>query len=254
MQGAAFLLDVMRCGSILLPCFYLHFIIPMRFTLMFLLALGLSGLANAQLLAIELAGGPTMAYRILTGEKEYKDWFDDERPIFSYEGGLRLVYQVNEQWSMGSGLTYSRKGYDWKALVTDIYGFPTREISPNHVSSFIELPFFARYIFKENKSVKLYAHSGFAANFLLRERLQMLDSSNGKLYYYTFKESVARSFNIGLLLGIGGSFRLSESWYLGLEPTVNSQLLPFLPSKQKDIHIFRRLFSAGIHVVVGRKK
>ncbi len=208
-----------------------------------------AGALRAQSFAVELAGGPTMAYRITSGEKEYKDWFDDERPMLSYDVGFRLIYSVNEQWSAGAGLAYSRKGFNWGAIwYTDDHANLVRKVAPNHVFTFFELPVFGRYFFKKNDKFQLYAQFGLATALFFQERVQAPFSPEGELHYVVNKNSSAIPINIGVQAGVGMLIRLNNYWRVGAEPLLSSHLL----SLYGDVPVQRRLFALGLHVTVNK--
>lgn len=208
-----------------------------------------AGALRAQSFAVELAGGPTMAHRILIADKHFRTAFGDERPMLSYDVGFRFLYSVNKQWRAGAGLAYSRKGFNWGPIwYTDERAYPVRKISPNHAFTFLEFPVFGRYFFKENDKLKFYAQLGVATALFLQERVQAPFSPEGELHYVINKNSSAIPINIGVQAGVGMLFRLSNSWMIGAEPLLNSQLL----SLYGDVPVQRRLFVLGLNVTVNK--
>jgi hypothetical protein len=222
------------------PALYL----VIRYPLILLLTLFLSGIVQGQSLSVEATAGPSLAYRILVADENFKAVFGDERPIISYQGGLRLLYPFNINWSAGAGVAYTRKGFNLGPFYfTDEFGNPVNEIEPKIAYTYLEIPLFVRYVFKQTESYKLYVQSALAANFFLRER--WLDAGKNSV---TIENSLARPVNIGLQAGVGILFPLSGPWQIGVEPGLNTHLLPVF----SDTPAKRWLFSFGINLLVNR--
>lgn len=205
----------------------------MRFPLVLLLPLFLSGMAHGQSLSVEAAAGPTLAYRFLAAEKQFNLWIEGDRPIVSYVGDLRAIYLLNESWRAGVGVGYARKGLSF---------------GPKIAYSFLELPFFVRYTFMQSTNIKLYAQSGLFAGFLLRQRTQVPTMPGGELKYVTVENSSAKPVNIGMQAGVGMLFPLSGPWQIGVEPSFSSHLLP----TYNDVNVKKWLFSFGINLLLNR--
>lgn len=170
----------------------------------------------------------------------------DNRPILSYGAVFRTLYAVDDRWSAGTGLGYARKGFSFGSFsYRDVSTGIWRETSLTNAYSFLEVPLFIRYFFKERENYRLYAQSGLAASFFLRERLEMPD---GELKYVTVENSSTIPVNLGLQAGVGVLVPLSGPWQIGVEPTLNSHLLP----AYGDTPVKMWLFSFGINLLVNR--
>lgn len=224
----------------------------MHYILTLLLTLLLSGIVQGQSFSVEAAAGPTMAYRITTAEESFKKAVDEDQPMLSYEAGVRMLYSLNENWRVGGGLMYSRKGFHIEPYqFANEFGEPMKDVESKYVFSFLELPLVARYVIKEKNKFRLYTQSGLGASFLLQERVLLEEpmNFNGKPIQEIYLSNVLRSVNLTFHAGVGASYRLADGWQVGAEPAFNSHLLPMLPSGENNVAIQRRLFSLGLNLV-----
>ena len=225
----------------------------MKFLLPGLFALFISVFANAQSLSVELAAGPTMAYRIMTTEKQFSGFGDSERPILSYDIGLRLFYPVAEKWRIGAGVFYSRKGLDLGPFyITDEEAEVTHKIKESPWTfSFLEIPIIARYYFEENEQYQIYWQTGVSACVFLQEGLILPTDPSGRdggSKFVKTENSKAVPFNVGLKGGAGILFPLAGGWRVGAEPVINIQLFPLF----SNVPAKRRLFTFGANLIVNR--
>lgn len=222
-----------------------------RYSFFLLLVLGLPGVAHAQSLAIELVGGPTMAYRISIVDERLQKVMDEEQPMLSYEAGVRMFYSLKENWRVGGALMYARKGFKPEPVFyTNEFGEPMDDIGSKHVISFLELPVIARYVIKEKNKFSLYAQSGLGASFFLRGRtiLEEPVNFNGESIQEYDSPFSFRDVNLAFHAGFGAAYQLGSGWQLGVEPAFNCHILSMFPAEQMGA-LSTSLFALGLNVV-----
>ena len=176
-----------------------------------------------------------------------------EKSEYSFIAGINLQYHINNNWSVGSGISYSSlvKSMHVPFVYAEASGenqyhfmYPTSNGAielPNdggHLQAkegdtlwenskckqeirFINLPIQLRYLFLKNKFT-WYASAGLTANFIIQDR--------AKIAMYTSEITVTNNVkglkkaNFGYLFGIGVSYALKKNLDIYLEPNLRGSL------------------------------
>lgn len=184
---------------------------------------------------------------------EVKMYKDREKSEYSFIAGINIQYNINNNWSIGSGFSYSSLVKSMhvpfvyaEASGENQYHFMYSTSSgaielPNdggHLQAnegdtlfenmnckqeirFINLPIQLRYQFSKNKFT-WYANTGLTANFIIQDR--------AKIAMHTSEITVTNNVkglkkaNFGYIFGIGVSYSLKKSLDIYIEPTLRGSL------------------------------
>ena len=141
-------------------------------------------MAQEKLFSLEAAVGPKVANRILYSNGSFGKPFDDEGPILTYEATLRSFFSLSEEWSVGLGVTYSKKGFNAGNVSFMDENGEASYVLENFliVVNYIEVPILAKYNFLKNEYLQLYGQLGLSPNFYLKSNYIYTDK-NGEVNY-----------------------------------------------------------------------
>ncbi len=207
--------------------------------------------------AVEESGGSNQSTSNIKSEVNsgIKDIKPDEKPVTSFTGGINVNYQLNERFSIESGLFYLNKRQTADNLIAskdDEFGnsnyiiytpnqsIPMQDIGNANVlkqsysrtyysldasyitnAEYIELPLILRYRII-NQKLGLDVLSGISTNFLVNNNSYIL-SNNAKLWS---DNSDLSPVLYGATLGFGLNYRFYQNFSFNLEPTFKYSFLP----------------------------
>ena len=193
------------------------------------------------------------------GFNRYKEF---RKPIALFDAGFNIKYILNEKHRIGSGVFYSVIGNILKYDIADNYDYTViHHFSADFTYSYIEMPVFYEYYFKRGIYLKtglIYRRA--VSGKIIHENLP--DSLFGysrnvfiEIFDKTYtssdlKEQNLNMNNIGLLIGTGKNFNISEKMYLELGLQFKTNLFPaFRKGNRIDFYYY----STGINLKIGLK-
>lgn len=200
---------------------------------------------------------PGISTRISTYEnQELKEAFqtveENERPDFSWEGGIAFHMYLSDYIHLESGLSLARKGY--RALHTnDSLSFrepndpvlkDLNEINASHEFYFVSVPFRIGFTIYQDREFAAGLRSGVYVDYHIKSIIRYQN-----IYYDHTENSVVRpeyedlrKINVSGSLSIYGSYKLSDQYDIMLEPYCSITILPAF----NDAAIKSRFVTTGL--------
>lgn len=212
----------------------------MKNIILLIISFSISNLCQAQNDSItapkwsyEVMFAPNVSYRILTssgGEEWHKeDRNNAEVARFGYSIKIGIIRTLNDRWSIGSGLTYSRIGFKIKASPltweTPNEGFPT-ELRSTSRYTYIGLPILAYYKLNEKSKWRPELIFGASINMFLNKNVISEVKVNDDWISYPNEGFIYNDYNFFAHIGIGGSYRLSKRWLFKTSLIFNQSFIP----------------------------
>jgi hypothetical protein len=190
---------------------------------------------------------PELSYRILrTDEPDIwmKENFDTlEISKYGYTTGLNIIFSINKNLSLSSGLLFSDKGERTKKYA----------IQPvnNYVNHFyyLDIPLkviytirHKKYYYSKPKKMNFYITGGFSVNVFLNSRTKTISGLENT------EETLKNSFdlsriNFSFLAGCGMTAPITNRWYFKLEPLYRTSL-----NKVADSPVKKYFYSLGLNL------
>lgn len=190
---------------------------------------------------LQVVVNPTFSTRYLDADKSFKDAFDEsEKGMISYDVGALIYPIAKKRFALGTGLIYSRKGYIWaKYTGRDLNG-NTFPVKITETINFLEIPIRVTYHLGDDS--KAYLVGGLTNDIFLSSKVKVTDGS------YQPNEPEKRKYNLGVNIGFGYDFKVSESLTIGVEPNIKLQSMPYLATVTLT-EAKRYLYTIGLSVI-----
>lgn len=230
----------------------------MKFFLLFFYLATASSLVLAQTTTWSININPTVSYRIApvpTGSSLTETVQSGEKAIHTFDFGLDIRTQLNDRFSLGAGLFYSKKGVSntLAAVVYDQPGLPTAYVI-DFTQDYLDIPIFITYTLAQQKKLDWYALAGINNSLLLHEKNEIgvrstefsvrdIPLATRELLSQPYLRA-AQSYGLGLIGGGGVRAQVDDRTFLGLEAIGKVMLTPL-----KDIasDSERRTYSLGLN-------
>lgn len=189
---------------------------------------------------IQFVVTPTFSNRYLTAPtRDFAQSYNQfEKGMFSFDAGVLVVPFRVKNIRIGTGLIYSRKGFVWADFKgRDLDGGQAVHIKVKEVLHFLEIPIQFTYAFPRHH------HTYFVAGLLNDILISSKMITNLPFNPYVYEK---RRYNLGVNLGIGYNFRISNTLVMAIEPNIKFQSMPYL---EKKTPARRYLYTAGVSVV-----
>ncbi len=193
-------------------------------------------------LEIKVFGSPMLSYRMITGDKEFRELLNDiHNPLMSYETGVFITIKKLSRMDLETGLVFSRKGLSYGEITyRDVNNDPTStSLKIKLITDFLEVPFRLNYYFSEAKLNYLVA--GVSADLLIRSKYRL--DYKGDFPHVEETPKGLRKFNSGLHVGYGYRLVNSQGFGLDLEPNFKIQLFDL---NTKTSTISTHLYNVGL--------
>lgn len=159
-----------------------------------------------------------------------------------YGGGLKLGYNINEKWSVETGVLWQHKEYytDAEHFKTDKIYIPqnVKMINASGYCEMLEIPLDVRYDYKKSSRNNWYALAGLSTYLMMKEDYDYLMERNGQQYNYAKYYNKPSQYIFSIVnLGAGLEHKVGRAGSIRLEPYVKLPLkgmgvgsLPFTSS------------------------
>jgi hypothetical protein len=166
---------------------------------------------------------PDYSYRVLKTEATnswIKDAYDTlEVPKYGYTVGLHIVYHVNKNLFVSSGVLFADRGEKTKEYTLQ----PVNNYT-NHYY-YLDIPLKANY-YLINKKLKLFLTAGaFASVYINSKTTTDVGNSTGKNENVYTKPDVSK-LNFAFVGGLGIDCPVTDRWYFKLEPNYRRSFTP----------------------------
>ncbi|MBK7965815.1 MAG: outer membrane beta-barrel protein [Bacteroidetes bacterium] len=184
---------------------------------------------------------------------EVKMYKDREKAEYSFIAGINFLYNLNSNWSVGSGVSYSslvksmhvpfmyaeaNNENQYHFMYTTSSGTIELPNDGGHLQAnegdtlwenskckqeirFINLPIQLRYQFSKNKFT-WYTSTGVTVNFVIQEKAKIAMQTSEITVTNNVKG--LKKANLGYQIGFGVSYALKKSLDIYLEPTIRGSL------------------------------
>jgi len=177
---------------------------------------------------IEIQLAPTLNYRTLK-----KDFGFNHGIALRFDVGLNYYYKITSKILVGSGIGFSRMGYN--VYVNNSDSSNTAKIRLKYFRNLIEMPLLFRYNLKENDNNSFELAIGLINQIYLSEEIKSDESIyEYKMSYSEIKENGWRTYNISVLLGPRYNQSINDHIFLSLNPYFKYALLLF----NNNVHDF----------------
>lgn len=204
-------------------------------------------LVNAQIVVQEvpskISWGITqsvdLGYRLSSADPTFT-WMKNssdsiETPTLTSSSAVKLQYNLSEKISLRTGITYAKKGYQYKS--GSLAGFDRYQEN----FSLIEIPIQLLYKMGQKKN-KPYISIGTSAGYLIKSQaIYTLENSTKKVKMPL--SSDLTKLQVNGILGLGMSFSLDQKWTLVSEMNYTQALFSISNGPLK-----KQLFTAGINI------
>lgn len=184
---------------------------------------------------------------------EVKMYKDREKSEYSFIAGINLQYPINNNWSVGTGASYSslvksmhvpfvyaeaNSENQYHFMYTTSSGVIELPNNGGHLQAnegdtlwenskckqeirFINIPIQIRYQFSKNKFT-WYANTGISINFVIQDRAKIAMQTSE----FTVNNHAVglKKMNYGYQFGIGASYALKKNLDIYIEPTLRGSL------------------------------
>jgi len=188
---------------------------------------------------LQIIINPTYSTRLLDTKKEAREvWNKEEKGMISYDAGILICPFTKNRISIGTGLIYSRKGYVW----SDRTGQDINTGDPVHIKitetvNYLEIPIKLTYYLSDKS--KTYLISGISNDIFLSSKVKVTNDPTTPTQYDI------RRYNLGINIGLGHNFKISESMKVGVEPNIKFQTMNYI---DKDTPAKRYLYTIGLAI------
>jgi opacity protein-like surface antigen len=183
---------------------------------------------------------PEYSYRVLktnATDSWMKDAYDTlEVPKYGYTLGLQIIYHVNKNLFIGSGILFANRGEKTKK-------YPVLPINnyTNHYY-YVDVPVKANY-YLINKKLKLFLTAGASVNVYVSDKTTTdVGNSAGKKETIDTKLDFSK-VNFAFVGGLGIDCPVTDRWYFKLEPSYRRSITPIANAPVK-----KYLYSYGINL------
>lgn len=166
-------------------------------------------------------------------------------PKFGFTTGLNFLFDLNQRFSIETGLHYSNQGFCLKKfdLTSPIATSPiaVRGVLTAH---YTQVPLKLQFNINNNNT-RYFLNAGLVSSFLIQ-------TNYTSIYYYqddtksrVTQETTGdiKKFSLSPTLGFGADFYLNEKSRFRIEPTIKFGVIPFLFGPSINTH----LWSGGIN-------
>lgn len=166
---------------------------------------------------------PDYSYRFLTSDDENK-WLKENNDTLEigrvgFTIGTNMLYKLNDNISVASGLWFSDRGERTKKhSVAQLNNYI------NHYY-YIDVPLKMNYSFFENEYVKFFATAGLSVNVFVNHTVISLVDGVESDYRLVDNKNISR-VNLGALAGAGMDCRLTDKWYFKAEALYRQSISP----------------------------
>lgn len=153
---------------------------------------------------------PTLSYRSVE-----KGSFPHQKAM-RYDIGVNYLYSINDKLKIGSGLVFSRKGFDIDEVSVGMYDITSN--SYKYYRDFVEIPLFAELKLKANDKYSLSFDMG------LVNQLYIHESTEGNIYgnidnsYSDLIDAKYKTYNLAPYLGFSYHRVFNEKLSLIIAP------------------------------------
>jgi len=204
-------------------------------------------------IAIGLTFSPDYSYRILRPDATSK-WRADRRdnleiPKFGFTTGLSLLFQLNRNLTLETGLQYSNKGektknysLTWNTLSEhEDLALPTKNTFIYHYN-YLDIPIKVNYNILTNR-LKFFISGGLSTNiFLFQKTTTILEYSDGHTKTNKSTGSGLSRINFAAVAGLGINYELTNSLTFRIEPSYRRSITSIINAPIKGY-----LYSAGLN-------
>lgn len=177
-----------------------------------LLAVLFAPLAQAQTPQVQFGIEAGMGVKTMWGN-QIVDAFNDFG--VGYGGNLAVEYAVSDAFSLRSGFGYENKGVYSTIHLTDEFGNTIdSEASQDEILNYLTLPVTGRIAF--GNQTKMFLNAGGYISFLSSQK-GIVEVPSTNTYLETGGSGQYKSFDFGLVTGMGVSHLIKERWVLSLE-------------------------------------
>lgn len=166
---------------------------------------------------------PTASYRKFT-----KDLGINDDIGMRFDVGLKYQFFIKEKLFVGSGLTYSRMGYNYKVYYEE-YGIG--KIKIELYRDFLELPILFSYQLYNKKKNKFFIDFNLRNQLFVQEKTKMGGefpddlNLNQKKSFSDLRDSDFKLYNIAIQLGFTYQRQLNDKFSLNISPFYKYGLL-----------------------------
>ena len=208
---------------------------------------------------IELNFDPSISYWNIIRPEPFNENVMKPAPRFGY--GISVFYNLKNRLSIGTGIINSKKGYNTgNNDCVDTLGNPLGSLNIKLIYEYIEVPIKIRYkILLQENILNPYLSFSFSNQFIIKQSEINNYSTDWSSTKFENKEINGlnnledegfRPYNLGLCLGAGIKYSLTDRLLFGVEPKINYSL--FTVWEKKDAVKFN-LYNVGVDIQVGYK-
>ncbi len=158
-----------------------------------------------------------------------------ESSILTNSSAVKLQFDLNEKISLGTGIVYAQKGFNYKSGA--LVGFDRYQ--ENY--SFIEVPIQVVYKLGENK-IKPYVSIGTSIGYLMKSQAFYTLENSTKEVKMPLSSDLTK-LQVNGILGMGISFSLDQKWTLITELKYTQAVYSISKGPLK-----KQLLTAGINI------
>ena len=183
-------------------------------------------------LRIGVSFSPNYSYRVLksdAGSNFVPDMRNEQEiPKFGYSAGLSVVYTLNQNISLESGVLFTDRGEKTNELdfsgIDTIYNYPKNGKISYHYQ-YLDIPVKINIILLRN-NFSIFFSGGVSANFLLNEFHRVKGEKNdGSEFEEKTDDDRLEPFNLQLLIGAGVDYNLTENFSIRFEPVFRRSVI-----------------------------
>jgi len=178
-----------------------------------------------------------------------------EKPMFGYQTGFEITYNINDRLGIASGISFYKKGYRTKSTLfyRDVYSSEPKELNVSYNYFFIGMPFIVKYTIVNFKNLRLCVNAGVIGNVFLSETINrefVYSDYTDKSTYKSYGNKNTRNINAAGSIGFTADIPITEEISLSLQPNYESLIWPFV----KNNHFYTRKFwDLGLRVGLSYK-